>query len=237
PHDKSTIIGTNKATTAFATPSETTPTSTNFQTTTTASTSRTTATSSSMYAPYTKPPSVPSSGYDPLSTPSTNGVFSDEPLPSITSPITNISTGINNTAGPVPTTVNNASPGYNPESVPGSVSNKAIGIGLGVGIGCVAALGLAGLLIHNRRKQAEGQSLGESNVQTRWRPQSFMAAVAAVASRLSRTPSQRSKLSTLSESDPGRAIGTGQGAVEHPAMSYSPPSLARVEHGASNISR
>lgn len=79
-------------------------------------------------------------------------------------------------------------------------SNKALGIGLGVGIGCIAALGLAGLLIHNRKKkqQLQGPLNDEAaaTVPTRWRPQSFMGVVAAVVNKLPRSPSQRSKAST-----------------------------------------
>jgi hypothetical protein len=92
-----------------------------------------------------------------------------------------------------------------------SVSNKALGIGLGVGIGCLAALGLAGLIVHNRRKQAR-ESL-DPNVTTHWGRQSFMGAVAAVVAKLPRTPSQRSHASSN-----GIAVGHGEGATEIPPL-------------------
>ncbi|ORE04854.1 hypothetical protein BCV72DRAFT_337006 [Rhizopus microsporus var. microsporus] len=79
--------------------------------------------------------------------------------------------------------------------VANNVSNKALGIGLGVGIGCVAALGLAGLIVHNNRKRKELME-EDQGIPTRWRPQSFMGVVASVVSKLPRSPSQRSKAST-----------------------------------------
>lgn len=102
-------------------------------------------------------------------------------------------------------------------SVPSHVSNKALGIGLGVGIGCIAALGLAGLLVHNRKKQTQViDNTSGAQVPTRWRPQSFMGVVASVVSKLPRSPSQRSKASgdMLSSSGGGVAVGYGEGAVE-----------------------
>ncbi|KAI8643761.1 hypothetical protein BD408DRAFT_414492 [Parasitella parasitica] len=91
------------------------------------------------------------------------------------------------------------------------ISNKALGIGLGVGIGCIAALGLAGLVVFNRRKKQQQLEDDAQSVPTRWRPQSFMGVVATVVSKLPRSPSQRSKASTDML---GVAIGHGQGAVE-----------------------
>lgn len=106
----------------------------------------------------------------------------------------------------------------NDASVSGDISNKALGIGLGVGIGCIAALGLAGLFVHNRKKRQEHIALDDSSgaqVPTRWRPQSFMGVVASVVSRLPRSPSQRSKASADMLSG-GVAVGHGDGAVESP---------------------
>jgi F0F1-type ATP synthase membrane subunit c/vacuolar-type H+-ATPase subunit K len=102
------------------------------------------------------------------------------------------------------------------------ISNKALGIGLGVGIGCIAALGLAGLLIHNRKRQQQAplnEEAAATAVPTRWRPQSFMGVVASVVSKLPRSPSQRSKASTdmlagAAVPGTGVAIGHGEGAVE-----------------------
>ncbi|KAK4520535.1 uncharacterized protein ATC70_008048 [Mucor velutinosus] len=95
------------------------------------------------------------------------------------------------------------------------ISNKALGIGLGAGIGCIAALGLAGLVVFNRKRRQERLSEDDSQtVPTRWRPQSFMGAVASVVSKLPRSPSQRSKASTDML---GVAVGHGQGATEMPS--------------------
>lgn len=78
----------------------------------------------------------------------------------------------------------------------GTSNNKALGIGLGVGIGCIAALGLAGLVVHNRKGKENLLNDTQQTVPTtRWRPQSFMGVVASVVARLPRSPSQRSKAS------------------------------------------
>lgn len=99
------------------------------------------------------------------------------------------------------------------------ISNKALGIGLGVGIGCIAALGLAGLVVFNRKRRQERLNEEDSEtVPTRWRPQSFMGVVASVVSKLPRSPSQRSKASTDML---GVAVGHGQGATEMPSSSSS----------------
>ncbi|KAI9276948.1 hypothetical protein BDA99DRAFT_122209 [Phascolomyces articulosus] len=128
------------------------------------------------------------------------------------------------------------------QAVEGTVSNKALGIGLGVGIGCVAAIGLAGLLVANKRRR-ENQSSSSSyndDVNTHWRPQSFMGVVASVVAKLPRSASLRSNQTKRDTA--GMAVGAGQGAIEdpstalgrHPSNSSSrsaasqPPSLARV---------
>ncbi|KAI9027365.1 hypothetical protein CLU79DRAFT_741561 [Phycomyces nitens] len=122
--------------------------------------------------------------------------------------------------------------------VNGSVSNKSLGLGLGLGIGGIAAVGLAGLLVHNRRKnesRSNSTIIDDPNARTRWRTQSFMGAVAAAVSRLPRSPSTRSNSSGASRVQSGQAFGTGRGAVEHDGRylsgesTGSPPSLTRIE--------
>lgn len=109
-------------------------------------------------------------------------------------------------------------------------TNTSLGLGLGLGVGCVAAVGLAGLLVHNRRRLQEQEQAATDTPdqeQLRWRPQSFMGVVASVVAKLPRSPSQRSQMNT------GMAIGSGLGAVElaqDSSHSYSsqPPPLASV---------
>ncbi|KAI9493034.1 hypothetical protein BDB00DRAFT_825043 [Zychaea mexicana] len=133
------------------------------------------------------------------------------------------------------------------QAVEGNVSNKALGIGLGVGIGCVAAIGLAGLLVANKRRRdsqsssSSSSAMDDPNVDTHWRPQSFMGVVASVVAKLPRSASLRSNRSKR-DTAAGMAVGAGQGAIEdpsatlgrHPSNSSSrsaasqPPSLAVV---------
>ncbi|KAI7870667.1 hypothetical protein BDF14DRAFT_1741162 [Spinellus fusiger] len=110
-------------------------------------------------------------------------------------------------------------------SVNGSRSNKILGLGLGLGIGGIAAIGLAGLLVHNHRKKANGADEGvidsnspEMNVRTRWRPQSFMGVVASAVARLPRSPSTRSN--------------TSRGMIKE-GSSDSPSQTVRTETGFS----
>ncbi|KAI8885815.1 hypothetical protein K501DRAFT_331676 [Backusella circina FSU 941] len=99
-------------------------------------------------------------------------------------------------------------------AVNNNVPNKALGIGLGVGVGCIAALGLVGLLFHSKKKKQQDDEQPSSQY-TRWRPQSFMGVVASVVSKLPRSPSQRSKASSS-----GRAIDSS---------TTSAPSLTPVD--------
>jgi hypothetical protein len=99
-------------------------------------------------------------------------------------------------------------------AVNNNVPNKALGIGLGVGVGCIAALGLVGLLFHSKKKKQDDEQQPSGKQYTRWRPQSFMGVVASVVSKLPRSPSQRSKASSS-----GRAIDS----------STSAPSLTPVD--------
>lgn len=141
------------------------------------------------------------------------------------------------------------------QAVQGSMANKSLGIGLGVGIGCVAAIGLAGLLVANKRRRnsaatSSNEYSDEPGPDTRWRPQSFMGVVASVVAKLPRSTSLRSMRSmrsqgrsTASQEPAGMAVGAGHGAIEdpqvaalgrHPSNSSTrsaasqPPSLARV---------
>ncbi|KAF7722940.1 hypothetical protein EC973_002572 [Apophysomyces ossiformis] len=230
------ITPTGTATNTATTSNQSSSSSTSTKDTNTVSSSQTT-TSATVYAP-TVNPSSPSTTEISTGPSSTDNISTSVPSASETNPTTSTSNGAsatNNNFNPTSTTVTNGAPGYNPEFVAGSVSNKSVGIGLGVGIGCVAVLGLVGLLIHNKRKNRDSILSGEPNVQTRWRPQSFMAAVAAVASRLSRSSSQRSKLSTVHEAAPGTALGAGYGAVEHPIAGKASPAIARAESELQNL--
>jgi hypothetical protein len=81
-------------------------------------------------------------------------------------------------------------PSGNP--VNASVSNKTIGISVGAAIGCVAAVGLAGMMVYKRQSRRRfedsigGGNIDEPSPQTHWRPTSFMAAVTSVVARLPR---------------------------------------------------
>lgn len=92
-------------------------------------------------------------------------------------------------------TVDNLTAG---NAVNASVSNKTIGISIGAAIGCVAAVGLAGMMVYKRQSRRRfDDSIGAGNIdesspQTHWRPNSFMAAVTSVVARLPRDRSSSS---------------------------------------------
>lgn len=79
-----------------------------------------------------------------------------------------------------------------------SVSNKTIGISVGAAVGCIAAVGLAGMMVYKRQTRRRFEdSIGGGNhmddpPQTHWRPTSFMAAVTSVVARLPRDRSSSS---------------------------------------------
>ncbi|KAG0169153.1 hypothetical protein DFQ28_003176 [Apophysomyces sp. BC1034] len=85
---------------------------------------------------------------------------------------------------------NNNSDSMPMEAVDAQHNHTTIGVSIGAAAGCIAAAGLAGMFIQRRRQtkkeegndDLEGQSDGEVN--TRWRHQSFMNAVAGAVAQL-----------------------------------------------------
>lgn len=106
-------------------------------------------------------------------------------------------------------TVSKTTPHYYPNdnkntpknSVGTVVPGNALGIGLGVGIGSIAAMGLLGLLFLYRKKNQDILPSSNNNeLNTKWRPHSFMNVVASVVAKLPRSPSQKSKSSANTSS-------------------------------------
>ncbi|KAI8878456.1 hypothetical protein K501DRAFT_336747 [Backusella circina FSU 941] len=85
------------------------------------------------------------------------------------------------------------------KSVDAEPQSKVVGVSVGAVVGCIAAAGLAGMFIYKRKqKNAEEQDVeyNDSNVNTRWKTQSFMAVVAGAVAKLpNRSNSQTSQRS------------------------------------------
>jgi hypothetical protein len=96
------------------------------------------------------------------------------------------------------------------EMVQAERANKIIGIVVGLGCVVVGAAGLAGFIVSRRRDKASQISLEQGDVQTRWRPQSFVAVVATAVSRLQKTCSRDNsvKSNTVSEHRSRLAVPT-----------------------------
>ncbi|KAI9020151.1 hypothetical protein CLU79DRAFT_221140 [Phycomyces nitens] len=131
-------------------------------------------------------------------------------------------------AGNTDTTITSQS--VNSAAVDAQHENKTIGISIGAVVGCVAAAGLAGMFITRRRQNARqdsdlekhersmGSSSVEGEVNTRWRPQSFMAAVAGAVAKLpKRSPSSSSQ---NNEGGPG-AVRSVFGSIRRAASNAS----------------
>jgi hypothetical protein len=69
------------------------------------------------------------------------------------------------------------------EAVRAERANKIIGIVVGLGCVVIGAAGLAGIIIIRKREKARQIVLDDPDVQTRWRPQSFLAVVTTAVTR------------------------------------------------------
>ncbi|KAI9285114.1 hypothetical protein BC943DRAFT_380631 [Umbelopsis sp. AD052] len=69
------------------------------------------------------------------------------------------------------------------EAVRAERANKIIGIVVGLGCVVIGAAGLAGIIIIRKREKARQIVLDDQDVQTRWRPQSFLAVVTTAVTR------------------------------------------------------
>lgn len=96
--------------------------------------------------------------------------------------------------------------------------SKVIGVSIGAVVGCIAAAGLAGMFIYKRREKNDGQDPedlnGTSEVNTRWRTQSFMAVVAGAVAKLP-------KRSNSSASSNGRSSFNVLGSIRRAASNAS----------------
>jgi hypothetical protein len=73
------------------------------------------------------------------------------------------------------------------EAVRAERANKIIGIVVGLGCVVIGAAGLAGIIIIRKREKARQIVLDDPDVQTRWRPQSFLAVVTTAVTRAQQT--------------------------------------------------
>lgn len=130
-------------------------------------------------------------------TPTPDSDASAEPSAVPTSPVDSAPSGLSDPNAVPSSSSNSVSVDNIPTGGPvnANVSNKTIGITVGAAIGCVAAVGLAGMMVYKRKtRQRFDDSIGAGNIdgsmdesaQTHWRPTSFMAAVTSVVARLPR---------------------------------------------------
>ncbi|GAB5593602.1 hypothetical protein Unana1_08502 [Umbelopsis nana] len=87
------------------------------------------------------------------------------------------------------------------ETVQAERTNKNIGIVVGLGCVVIGAAGLAGVIISRRQDKARQVIMGEGDVQTRWRPQSFLAVVATAVSRFQQTCSRDNSVKSNTASE------------------------------------
>lgn len=107
----------------------------------------------------------------------------------------------------------------NTQTTDATPQSKAIGISIGAVVGCIAAAGLAGMFIYRRRERTNHDQDVEdmnqtSEVNTRWRTQSFMAVVAGAVAKLP-------KRSNSSASNSGRASFNVLGSIRRAASNAS----------------
>ena len=164
-------------------------------TTTTKKTTTTTTTTTTTHKPTTTPAhKFRVTTTDPIVVPTAlptevNEGNNDEPtLPS--TPSTPSAAAVADALPSTPVDNNNQvnSQSVNPEKDSNAQpQSKVIGVSIGAVVGCIAAAGLAGMFIY-RRREKNSQDIEDLNqtseVNTRWRTQSFMAVVAGAVAKL-----------------------------------------------------
>ncbi|KAG2183594.1 hypothetical protein INT43_006600 [Umbelopsis isabellina] len=101
------------------------------------------------------------------------------------------------------------------EMVAAERTNKIIGIVVGLGCVAIGSAGLIGYILSRRQDRRQEQLLADGSVQTRWRPQSFLAVVSTAVNRIQHNCSRDSSFKH-------NATNTNQGM---------PTSMQTVEHG------
>lgn len=114
--------------------------------------------------------------------------------------------------------------------------SKVIGVSVGAVVGCIAAVGLAGMFIYKRRERTtHDQDVEDMNqtseVNTRWRTQSFMAVVAGAVAKLPK----RSNSTASNNGDSGGGGGGVLGSIRRAASNAS-RSLSVRSKGSSRSS-
>lgn len=100
------------------------------------------------------------------------------------------------------------------EAVRAERANKIIGIVVGLGCVVIGAAGLAGILIIRKREKARQIVLDDPDVQTRWRPQSFLAVVTTAVTRAQQTCHRQN--SVKSNGSSGSNYGQSQTRPQSP---------------------
>ncbi|KAI8581772.1 hypothetical protein K450DRAFT_278844 [Umbelopsis ramanniana AG] len=100
------------------------------------------------------------------------------------------------------------------EAVRAERANKIIGIVVGLGCVVIGAAGLAGIIIIRKREKARQIVLDDPDVQTRWRPQSFLAVVTTAVTRAQQSCHRENSIKSNGSSE--SKYGQGQTRPQSP---------------------
>jgi hypothetical protein len=100
------------------------------------------------------------------------------------------------------------------EMVAAERTNKIIGIVVGLGCVAIGSAGLVGYILSRRQDRAQQIALSEGLMQTKWRPQSFLAVVSSAVNRIQTTCSRNNSVKS-SANTTNQGMRTSAQADEH----------------------
>lgn len=100
------------------------------------------------------------------------------------------------------------------EMVAAERTNKIIGIVVGLGCVAIGSAGLVGYIISRRQDRLQEQSLADGSVQTRWRPQSFLAVVSSAVNRIQHNCSRESTFKN-NATNASQGMSANMQTIEH----------------------
>ncbi|KAJ2961052.1 hypothetical protein NQZ79_g3638 [Umbelopsis isabellina] len=100
------------------------------------------------------------------------------------------------------------------EMVAAERTNKIIGIVVGLGCVAIGSAGLVGYILSRRQDRRQEKLLADGSVQTRWRPQSFLAVVSTAVNRIQHNCSRDNSFKST-EINNSHGMSTSMQAGEH----------------------